>query len=87
MVHPKSRDGKVLDDYISKAELDTALEVYRQASARASEEVCERLRGLARRLEVNIATNLHDRSQLLCKRGVPFQCVDAVAASMPFPGA
>lgn len=52
LVHPHDRHGALLRDRMSSAELDAALEAYRQACARAGEEVRDRLRALARRLMV-----------------------------------
>ena len=52
LAHPHDRHGALLRDRMSSAELDAALEAYRQACARASKEVQDRLRGLARHLMV-----------------------------------
>ena len=52
LVHPHDRHGALLKDRVSSAELDAALEAYRQACARASEDVRDRLRSLARSLMV-----------------------------------
>ena len=52
LAHPHDRHGAPLKDRASSAELDAALEAYRQACARACEDVRDRLRSLARSLMV-----------------------------------
>ena len=52
LAHPHDRHGALLKDRASSAELDAALEAYRQACARACEDVRAQLRGLARSLMV-----------------------------------
>lgn len=52
LAHPHDRHGALLKDRASSAELDAALDAYRQACARACEDVRDRLRGLARSLMV-----------------------------------
>ena len=62
LIHPHDRHGAVLRDRMSSAELDAALDAYRQACARAGDQVREHLRALARRLMV--ASSLQDRGNL-----------------------
>ena len=52
LIHPHDRHGAVLRDRMSTAELDAALDAYRQACARAGDQVREHLRALARKLTV-----------------------------------
>lgn len=52
LIHPHDRHGAVLRDRMSSAELDAALDAYRQACARAGDQVREHLRTLARKLTV-----------------------------------
>ena len=52
LAHPHDRHGTLLKDRISSAELDAALEAYRQACTHACKDVRDRLRGLARTLMV-----------------------------------
>jgi hypothetical protein len=53
MVHPCDRNGAVLKDRLSSAELDASLEAYRQACAHTAEQVQAQLKALARRLMVS----------------------------------
>ena len=53
LVHPCDRNGAVLKDRMSTAELDASLEAYRQACAHTAELVQAQLKALARRLMVS----------------------------------
>ena len=80
LIHPHDRHGAVLRDRMSTAELDAALDAYRQACARAGNQVREHLRALARKLTVGLLppTDAHTASAICLIPPLPVRLMQSL---------